>query len=311
MKRRSIEQSGLISAHGSNILPKCKRVNDTFTLLLTMHDRSSIMVSMNRLDSTRRAQVIRCLVEGNSIRATVRITGVAKNTVAKLLVEAGYACAEFQDKAFRELTLKRIQCDEIWSFCYAKDKNLPTDKQEIFGYGSVWTWTAIDAETKLVPCWMVGPRDADSANMFMTDLASRLATRVQLTTDGFKPYLEAVEGAFGASIDYAMLVKLYGEDLQGDTRYSPAVCNGTKKADCFRITRAEAYQHQLRRAPEPHDAYAHAPVHSADECVLEEVGEPHCGNFAALHVLQLLPHPSITSRDPGDGCKRHGSRLGC
>jgi IS1 family transposase len=194
-----------------------------------MPNRSSIMVSMNRLDSTRRAQVIRCLVEGNSIRATVRITGVAKNTVVKLLVEAGYGCAEFQDKAFRDLNLKRIQCDEIWSFCYAKDKNLPTDKQEVFGYGSVWTWTAIDAETKLVPCWMVGPRDAESANMFMTDLASRLATRVQLTTDGFKPYLEAVEGAFGGAIDYAMLVKLYGEDMQGDTRYSPAVCNGSKK----------------------------------------------------------------------------------
>ncbi len=181
------------------------------------------------MDSVRRAQVIRCLVEGNSIRATVRITGASKNTIAKLLVEVGYACANFQDRAFRNLNLKRIQCDEIWSFCYAKDKNLPVEKQETFGFGSVWTWTALDAETKLVPCWMVGPRDVPAAREFMNDLASRLATRVQLTTDGHKPYLEAVEAAFGHDIDYAMLIKLYGDDKQGDTRYSPGVCHGSRK----------------------------------------------------------------------------------
>lgn len=126
-------------------------------------------------------------MKGNNIRATVRITGAVKNTVVKLLVEAGYACANFQDQAFRNLNLKRIQCDEIWSFCYAKDKNLPIEKQETFGFVSVWTWTALDAETKLVPCWMVGPRDVPAAREFMNDLASRLAARVQLTTDGFKP----------------------------------------------------------------------------------------------------------------------------
>ena len=184
---------------------------------------------MNRLDRSRRVQIIRCLVEGNSIRATSRMTGVSKITIQKLLPEVGMVCARFQDQAFRGLNLKRIQCDEIWSFCYAKDKNLPEDKREVFGYGSVWTWTALDAETKLVPCWMVAPRDAESAREFMNDLAARLATRVQLTTDGHKPYLEAVEGAFGADIDYAMLIKLYGEDKQAETRYSPATCVGTRK----------------------------------------------------------------------------------
>jgi IS1 family transposase len=186
-------------------------------------------MNMNRLDATVRAQVIRCLVEGNSIRATVRMTGASKNTITRLLVHVGAACAVYQDRAFRNLHLNRIQCDEIWSFCYAKDKNLPEGKQETFGYGSVWTWTAIDAETKLVPCWMIGPRDAESAREFMNDLASRLATRVQLTTDGHKPYLEAVEGAFGSEVDYAMLIKLYGADLQGEARYSPAACLGARK----------------------------------------------------------------------------------
>lgn len=197
--------------------------------VLTVPDRSSIILSMNRLDSSRRAQIIRCLVEGNSLRATSRMTGVSKITIQKLLPEVGMACARFQDQAFRNLSLKRIQCDEIWSFCYAKDKNLPEDKREVFGYGSVWTWTALDAETKLVPCWMVGPRDAESAREFMNDLASRLATRVQLTTDGHKPYLEAVGDAFGAQVDYAMLIKLYGENRAEEARYSPADCLGTRK----------------------------------------------------------------------------------
>lgn len=190
---------------------------------------SSIMVSMNRLDPARRAQVIRCLVEGNSIRSTVRMTGVAKNTVVKLLVELGAACAEYQNKAMRNLKCKRIQCDEIWSYIGAKDKNIPTDKQGQFGIGSVWTWTAIDADTKLIASWLVGTRDAGTATEFMQDLAGRLANRVQLTTDGHKAYLTAVEDAFGADIDYSMLVKIYGNNSEGDKRYSPAECLGCKK----------------------------------------------------------------------------------
>jgi IS1 family transposase len=184
---------------------------------------------MNRLDSETRAQVIRCLVDGNSIRATVRITGVAKNTVTKLLVQAGAICSEYQDRMLRNLHCRRIQCDEIWSFVGAKDKNVPVEKQGQFGIGSVWTWTAIDADTKLVPCWMVGPRDGGAATEFIQDLAGRLANRVQLTTDGLKMYLTAVADGFGSEIDYAMLVKIYGNDSEGEKRYSPAICTGCKK----------------------------------------------------------------------------------
>jgi len=182
------------------------------------------MVIMNKLTTQKRAQILGCLVEGNSIRSTVRITGASKNTIAKLLVDVGRACAEYQDKTLRSLTCKRVQCDEIWSFCYAKEKNVPEDKKGQFGYGDVWTWTAIDADTKLVLSFLVGPRDGEAAEFFMQDVASRLAHRVQLTTDGHRAYLEAVEGAFGADIDYAMLVKIYGLDPEKERRYSPEKC---------------------------------------------------------------------------------------
>jgi IS1 family transposase len=182
---------------------------------------------MNTLNKTKRAQLISVLVEGNSLRATARICDVAFNTVLKFVPEIGQACAEYQDKAFRNLTCKRIQCDEIWSFCYAKEKNVPQDKKGQFGYGDVWTWVAMDAETKLVPSFMVGNRDAQTAKLFIEDLASRLANRIQLTTDGYRVYLEAIEGAFGCDVDYAMLVKMY-ESTQEETRYSPAKCNGSK-----------------------------------------------------------------------------------
>jgi IS1 family transposase len=210
------------------ILSVCPDVNYYRTFYLTEISNSSIMVSMNRLDSETRAQVIRCLVDGNSIRATVRITGIAKNTVTKLLVQAGAVCAEYQDRTLRNLSCRRIQCDEIWAFVGKKDKNVPEEKKDQFGIGSVWTWTAIDADTKLVPCWMVGPRDGGAATEFIQDLAGRLRHRVQLTTDGHKPYLDAVEDSFGSDIDYAMLVKIYGADANEEKRYSPAVCMGTR-----------------------------------------------------------------------------------
>jgi IS1 family transposase len=188
------------------------------------------MVSVNRLDPQRQAQVIAALVEGNSIRSTVRMTGVAKNTVVKLLVEIGAACSSYQDKAFRNLRSKRIQCDEIWAFVGCKEKNVTAEKLERDGYcGDVWTWTAIDADTKLVPCWMVGGRDAGTARHFVDDLAGRLANRVQLTTDGYKLYLDAVENAFEGFIDYAMLIKIFGNTPEGEKRYSPAQCTGIKK----------------------------------------------------------------------------------
>jgi IS1 family transposase len=171
--------------------------------------------------------VVRALVEGCSIRATVRMTGVAKNTVAKLLVDLGAAGTAYQSKTLVNLPCKRLQCDEIWSYVGAKDKNLSAEKKEQ-GLGSIWTWTALDADTKLIASWLVGSRDAGSAYEFMQDVASRLRGRVQLTTDGHRPYLNAVEDAFGADIDYAVLQKIYGAEAGSETRYSPAVCIGCK-----------------------------------------------------------------------------------
>lgn len=182
---------------------------------------------MNTLKQDRQKQIVAALAEGNSIRATCRMTGTAKGTVTKLLVSLGKACAEYQDKVFRNLECKRVQADEIWAFCYAKEKNVPKDKKGQFGYGDIWTWVAMDADTKLVPSFMVGNRDSATAKIFIDDLASRLANRVQLTTDGHKVYLDAVENAFGCEIDYAMLVKTY-ESSQEETRYSPASCTGCK-----------------------------------------------------------------------------------
>ena len=189
---------------------------------------------MNKLNREKRVQIIKALVEGNSIRATARMCDVAFNTVLKLLPEIGKACADYQDMVFRNLPCKRIQCDEIWSFCYAKEKNLPAELQGKFGFGSVWTWVALDADTKLVPSWLVGDRSADTAMIFMNDIAGRLANRIQLTTDGYKPYLVAVADAFdGVPIDYAMLVKIYNEPQGGgtDKRYSPGECCGARKDD--------------------------------------------------------------------------------
>ncbi|MRS03384.1 DDE domain-containing protein [bacterium] len=183
---------------------------------------------MNKLSTEKRVQILKCLVEGNSLRATARMCDVAFNTVLKFIPEIGEACAEYQDKVFRNLKCKRIQCDEIWTYCYAKEKNVPEDKKGTFGYGDVWTWVALDADTKLVPTFMVGDRSAKTAKIFMDDLAERLASRVQLTTDGHKAYLNAVEDAFGGDIDYAMLVKLY-ESSQVETRYSPAKYQGADK----------------------------------------------------------------------------------
>ena len=187
------------------------------------------MVTMNKLNIQKRVQIVSCLIEGNSIRSTARITATSKNTVVKLLCDLGSACAKYQDEHLRNLDCKRLQADEIWSFVYSKEKNVPEDKKGQFGYGDVWTWTAIDADTKLVPAWFVGNRDGATAKIFIEDLKSRLKNRVQLTTDGHKAYLEAVEGAFGCEIDYAMLVKLYGTEPEGEKRYSPAKCLGAER----------------------------------------------------------------------------------
>lgn len=183
---------------------------------------------MNRLSTAKRAQIIGMLCEGSSMRAASRLADVSIITVMKLLVDIGRAAAEYQDKTLRNLTSKRIQVDEIWAFCYAKDKNLPLEMQGKKGVGSVWTWTAIDADTKLVPSWLVGTREAADAYRFILDLQQRLANRVQLTSDGHGAYLTAVDAAFGVDVDFAQLVKIYGVAPDGDIRYSPPECIGAK-----------------------------------------------------------------------------------
>jgi IS1 family transposase len=171
------------------------------------------------------------MVEGVSIRSIARLTGASKNTILKLLEDAGRVCSEYQDKVMRELPCKRVQVDEIWSFIQAKEKNVPAGKKGL-GIGDVWTWTALDAETKLIPSWFVGSRDADHARYFISDLASRMGNRIQLTSDGHKPYLNAVKAAFGRNVDYAQLVKIYGKPSQSPEahrRYSPTPCIGATR----------------------------------------------------------------------------------
>lgn len=185
---------------------------------------------MNKLPFSERARILHLLCEGSSIRAATRLTGASKNTVTKLLIDAGTACARYHDEHVRNVSAKRIQCDEIWSFTYAKAKNVAAAKAAPEDAGDTWTWTALDADSKLIVSYLVGGRDSGYAYEFMQDVADRLANRVQLTTDGHSAYLEAVEGAFGCDVDFAQLVKLYGtapEAARG--RYSPAECIGARK----------------------------------------------------------------------------------
>jgi IS1 family transposase len=197
---------------------------------LTTGERADTIKKMNRLTREERAQILHLLCEGSSIRAVTRLTGASKNTVIKLMIDAGKACADYHDHHVCNLNTKRCQVDEIWSFTYAKQKNVATAKAAPEFADDTWTWTAIDADSKLMISWLVGGRDSEFAMMFLDDLRSRLANRVQLTSDGHRAYLEAVEGAFGGDVDYAQLVKLYGaspESMKG--RYSPAECIGAHK----------------------------------------------------------------------------------
>ena len=193
---------------------------------LTFHIRSSSMVIMNRLSTAKRTAVVAAMVEGCSIRATVRMTGVAKNTVVKLIRELGAVCSKYQDQTIRNVKARRVQCDEIWSFVGSKEKNTGVEKKA-HGWGDCWTWTALDADTKLMISFRLGDRSLNTAYDFMHDVAERLAGRIQLTTDGNRVYIEAVESAFQDKIDYAMLRKLYGADPEAsEMRYSPAKCIG-------------------------------------------------------------------------------------
>ena len=187
---------------------------------------------MNRLPISKRAQILNCLVEGNSLRATSRLADVSINTVYKLLIDAGEACSTYQDQVFRNLPCKRLQLDEIWSFVYTKQRNVVLAKAAPETAGDVWTWVAICADTKLVPSWRVGDRSGATATEFVCDLSKRLANRAQITSDGHRAYLEAIEAGFGADVDYAQLIKLYGEVPHPAGRYSPASIQGTKVFCC-------------------------------------------------------------------------------
>ena len=194
----------------------------------------SYIMHMNKLPIHKRVQILNMLCEGSSMRSISRIADVSINTVTKLLEDAGAACNEYHNEHVKRLTVKRVQADEIWSFCYSKEKNVPVEMKGVFGYGDVWTFTAIDADSKLIVSWHVGSRDLENATIFMQDVASRLKNRVQLTTDGLKAYLEAVEEAFGTEIDFAQLVKIYGSSasaaaLSAEARYSPVKYTGSKK----------------------------------------------------------------------------------
>lgn len=198
-------------------------------LCLTLKQKVHIVAGMNKLPLEKRVQILSMLCEGSSMRAISRVADVSINTVTKLLIDAGTACARFHDENVRGVAAKHVQCDEIWSFCYAKQKNVATAKRQDLAWGDVWTWTALDRDSKLIVSYLIGGRDGEYAMAFMDDLRARLANRVQLTTDGHKAYLNAVETAFGDDIDYAMLVKIYGEGPKTEARYSPAECIGTRK----------------------------------------------------------------------------------
>ena len=184
---------------------------------------------MNQLNIQERAKIISCLVEGCSLRSTVRLTGFSRKGVSRVLVDVGAACAAYHDKAMRNLPCKVLQVDEAWTFTYCKQANIPEQFKDSNGVGDTWTWVAIDADTKLIPAWHVGDRSTDSASVFVQDLKDRLANRVQLTSDGHRPYLEAVESAFGSEIDYAMMVKLFGKQYGFEGRYSPPKCTGVRR----------------------------------------------------------------------------------
>ena len=249
---------------------------------------------MNKLDTKTRKLIIRCLVEGQSIRATARTADVSKNTVSKLMIDAGKACADYQDKVLRDLPCERIQVDEIWAFIYAKEKNVARAKAAPADAGDVWTWTAICADTKIVPSWRVGDRSGETAIDFMDDLRSRLANRVQLTSDGHRAYLEAVEGAFGGDVGLCPACETVRRSPGGAEALQPGCLCWSAQAPRRGAARSGPCLHQLRRAEQPDHADVDPPFHSVDQCIQQEDREPRAQRGAPFHALQLLP----TAQEP-------------
>jgi IS1 family transposase len=266
---------------------------------------------MNRLSTEKRAQIIGCLVEGNSIRGTCRITGAAKNTVTKLLVDLGEACAGYQDRELRNLPCKTFQVDEIWAYCYSKAKNVPTEHIGTFGYGDVWTWTVLCADTKLVPSWLVGERTTEDAWCLMADLKNRVNHRIQLTSDGHSAYIASVGLTFGRGIDFAQLIKMYAPDggKGPERRYSPQVCTGTRvrvqrgNPDPAKISTSYVERQNLtmrmgmRRFTRLTNGFSKKVENLAHAVSLR------------LHVLQLRPHSSDPRMHASDGRRSGRSPL--
>ena len=246
---------------------------------------------MNKLPLAKRVQILAMLCEGSSMRSISRVADVSINTVSKLLVDAGRACAAFHDEKVRGVKASRVQVDEIWSFTYAKQKNVATAKRPDFAYGDTWTWTAIEADSKLLVSWLVGARDGEYALAFMDDLRQRLANRVQLTSDGHRAYLQAVEEAFGDDIDYAVLQKLYGPPRQRLRSDIARLNASARNAMNYRQPRSQTRLDELCRATRSDHADADAAVYEIDERVLEEIREPRAHGCALHRVLQLDTHP--------------------
>lgn len=257
------------------------------------------MVSMNRLSTEKRAQIIGCLVEGNSIRATVRMTGAAQNTITKLLADLGEGCTEYQDGVLVDLPCKVVEADEIWAYCYAKQKNVPEQFKGTPGYGDVWTFTAVCTDTKLVPSWLVGERTAYDAEFFLSDLARRMAGRIQLSTDVHSMYGSAVGQAFGGDVDWAQIQKTYASDPAQGGKYSPAVCTGTKRRvlkgepDPDRISTSYVERQNLtmrmgmRRFTRLTNGFSRKAENLA-----------HAVSLHFLHYNFARPHKALKERDP-------------
>src|SRR5665213_429305 len=258
-------------------------------------------MSMNKLSPEKRAQALQMMAEGVSLRAATRLTGISRTTLLKLLEDAGQAFSEYQDRTLVNLPCKRVQVDEAWAFCYAKQKNVPTAKAAPDGAGDIWTWVGLDADSNLVVSWYVGNRDSEAAMTFIDDLAPRLASRVQLTSDGHKPYLEAIEGAFGGDIDYAMLVKVYGAAPEGQRRYSPAICTGAPQVSRRRKSRSQVCQHVVCRAPKSEYQNGQSSYDAAHQCFLKEGRKPCAYDGYLFHALQFCAHPSNLENHSGDG----------
>ena len=255
---------------------------------------------MNRVPLARRVQIINCLVEGNSIRSTERMTGTHRDTICRLLVEVGDGCAKLMDEQMRELPCRRIEVDEIWAYVGKKQRHM-TPLDDPRRLGDQYTFVALDPETKIVPAYRVGKRDLPTATAFMTDLSERLANRVQLSSDALAAYVEATERAFGADVDYGQVVKFYEAEPVGRGRYSPPHVVGARAHRDRRQPRPGPYLDEPDRAPELDHAHEHASVHAPDKCVLQEGREPAGRRVAALRALQLRAGAPELARHPGDG----------